>query len=234
MKKTKLKLSQFYHILSHLGLDDHTYTHVSARCPSGDGYYIYAFGLCFNEVSPDNLLKIDFDGKVISGNEELYNPTGYIIHGEIYNSRPDINSIAHLHSKETIAVSIDMKGLRPISQHALHFYNKISYHNYGSLALSKDHGNSIKADLGRNYTMLMRNHGSLTCGKTIEESLFYTYHLQKACEVQCLIMSMNCEISEISNEICEKSVNDLLNFEENLGERDFKAWIRNLSLDNIF
>ena len=168
--------------------------------------------------------------KVISGNEGIYNPTGYIIHGEVYKSRSDINSIAHLHSIETISVSIDTEGLRPISQHALHFYNRISYHDYGSLALSKDHGNSLQKDLGENYTMLMRNHGSLTCGKTIQEALFHTYHLQKACEVQCRIMAMNCNISEIPKEICEKTVKELMSFEKNLGDRDFKAWVRKLSL----
>jgi ribulose-5-phosphate 4-epimerase/fuculose-1-phosphate aldolase len=117
----------------------------------------------------------------------------------------------------------------PISQWALHFYNKVSYHEYDSLALNSDQGNKLIKDLSDNFVMLLRGHGSITTGRTIEEAMFYTYHLEKACETQCKILAMNQEIITPSKEICEKAVHDLLSFEKNLGTRDWQAWLRVIS-----
>jgi len=222
----KLNLSYAYQILHHLNLDDHTYTHLSSRSAEDDFFYIYPFGLRFNEVTPDNLLKVSLNGKVVEGNEYQYNKTGYIIHGAIYKDRKDIRSIFHLHTPQIVAVSACKKGLIPISQQALHFYNKMSYHEYNSLALESVQGLKLVQDLRNNYNMLLKNHGSITCGKTIQEAMFYTYHLQKACEIQCLALAMNEQLEIPSEEICEKSVADLLSFEKDLGMRDFQAWIR--------
>ncbi|WP_333023015.1 class II aldolase/adducin family protein [Wolbachia endosymbiont of Pentidionis agamae] len=228
LTKNNLKgdLVYAYKILSHLKLDDHTYTHLSVRAEDQKSFYIYPFGICFNEVSEDLLMKVSFNGNVIEGKEYQYNKTGYIIHGFIYQARQDIQAIFHLHVPCIVAVSSLKDGLLPISQWALHFYNKISYHNYNSLALDDVEGKRLIADLGENFVMLMRNHGSITCGHTIQEAMFYTYHLEQACKTQCLALAMNKELLVPSEETCSKAVRDLLSFERNLGERDWHAWIR--------
>ena len=226
MHSTKSALTYAYHILAHLGLDDHTYTHLSARAEESDMFYIYPFGLRFEEVNPDILLKVDLNGIVIEGEEYQYNRTGYFIHGSIYQARPDIQAIFHIHTPAIVAVSALEEGLLPVSQWALHFYNKVAYHDYGSLTLEKNQGGSLLEDLKELYVMLLRHHGALTCGRTIQEAMFYTYHLEQACKTQCLALAANSPIIFPSAETCEKSVHDLLNFEENLGERDWQAWIR--------
>lgn len=81
-------------------------------------------------------------------------------------------------------------------------------------------------DLKDKYVLLLRHHGSITCGRTIQEALFYTYHLGKACQAQCLTLSMNREIVPLSSATCEQAVHDLLNFEKDLGARDWAAWVR--------
>ena len=135
MLKIKTDLAYAYKILAYLKMDDHTYTHLSARAVNEDEYYIYPFGLRFEEVRADNLLKVALDGEIIEGSEYQYNKTGYIIHGNIYQHRPDVMAIFHLHTPASVAVSIMKDGLLPISQWALHFYNQIAYHEYNSLAL---------------------------------------------------------------------------------------------------
>jgi ribulose-5-phosphate 4-epimerase/fuculose-1-phosphate aldolase len=219
-------LAYAYRILAHLGLDDHTYTHLSMRATDGQSYYIYPFGLRFEEVTADNLIRATTDGKILQGQEYQYNATGYVIHGAIYRSRPDINAVFHIHTPEIAAVSACEKGLLPINQWALHFYNRISYHDYDSLALNPEQGSDLSQDLGKNYTALLRNHGSVTCGRTVEEAMFYTYHLQQACKTQCLTLAMNQPLSIPAPETCEKAVTDLLSFEKNLGARDWQAWVR--------
>lgn len=231
---TKENLASAYQILAILGLDDHTYTHLSARPPEADYYYIYPFGLRFEEVNSSNLLKISLDGKVLEGSEHSYNKTGYVTHGNIYRARGDINAIFHLHTHATIAVSSMCNGLLPISQWALHFYERVSYHEYDSLVLDDNQSYKMLNDLGRNYVMLMRNHGILTCGKTIHEAMFYTYHLEQACKTQCLALSSNQELVFPSSEVCKKSVQDLLNFEKDLGKRDWIAWQNLLRRKKVF
>ena len=224
-------LAAAYQICAMLNLDDSTYTHLSSRCKEQDAFYIYPFGLLFEEVTQDNLIKVSFDGEVLEGSEETYNATAYIIHGQIYKARQDLNHIWHLHTHAGVAISAMKDGLRPISQWALHFFNRISYHDYNSLALSiEEQGNDLIRDLGSNNVMLLRNHGTLTCGKTIHETLFYTHHLEQACKTQCLIG--NQKTIEPSKDTCEKTVKDLLKFETDLGLRDWTAMLRKLNRQN--
>jgi ribulose-5-phosphate 4-epimerase/fuculose-1-phosphate aldolase len=230
--KIRQDLVNAYKIIAHLGLDDHTYTHLSARAEDKEAFYIYPFGLRFEEVTIDKLMKVTLDGEILIGKEHQYNHTGYIIHGHIYKARPDINFIFHLHTPAAVSVSTLKDGLLPINQWALHFYQKISYHEYNSLALQQHHGQSLIRDLGDNMVMLLRNHGSVTCGKTVQEAMFYTHHLELACKAQCLTLAMNREVIMPSVEVCQKSVHDLLSFELDLGMRDWQAWLRLLDRIN--
>lgn len=222
-------LALAYRIAAHLGLDDHTYTHLSSRSAEGDCFFIFPFGMRYDEVTPDSLMKVRFDGTVIEGSEYQYNKTGYVIHGTIYNARPDLNHVFHTHTLHGVAVSAMKQGLMPISQWALHIYGGIAYHDYDSLSLNETQGERLVRDLGQYSTMLLRNHGALTCGRTIHEALFYAYHLEKACAAQCIALASGAELILPSEEVCAKSRHDLLNFEKDLGKRDWEAWVRLLA-----
>ncbi len=225
-QKIKEDLALSYCIIAHLGFDDHTYTHLSARPEGADYFYILPFGLRFEEVTADKLLKVSFQGDVLEGEEYQYNRTGYVIHSSIYQYREDVTAIFHTHSTYNVAVSAMREGLMPMSQWALHFYDRVSYHNYDSLVL--DYSSKLHEDLGKNFTMLLRNHGAITCGRTIWEAMFYTYHLEKACEAQILACSTNRELMHPPRETCLKAVEDLLSFEKDLGLRDWLAWKRKI------
>ncbi len=228
MSEIKQNLAYAYKIISCLKMDDHTYTHLSARAENNTEYYIYPFGLRFSEVTKNNLLKVSLTGEIIEGKEYQYNKTGYVIHGNIYEKRQDIQAIFHLHTPASVAVSAMRDGLLPISQWALHFYNQVVYHDYNSLILDKEvQGSQLANDLGSHKVMLLRNHGMLTCGATIMEAMFYAYHLEMACKTQCLALQTGVELIYPPKEICEQAVKDLLGFEKDLGQRDWQAWVRN-------
>ena len=161
-----------YFLLAKLKMDDQTYTHLSARVPGEQAYLIHPLGLLFEEVTPNNLLKVSFSGEVLAGVEEHYNQTGYVIHSAIYAQRPDINAVFHLHTTAGVAVSAMAFGLLPISQFSYHFYNRLAYHDYDSLSL--DHisqGVKLAKDLGSHKAMILRNHGTLACGSGVHEAL---------------------------------------------------------------
>jgi ribulose-5-phosphate 4-epimerase/fuculose-1-phosphate aldolase len=230
MLEIRENLALAYRMLAHLKMDDLTYTHLSARVPGRDCYYIYPFGLLYSEVTAQNLLMVSFEGEVIEGSELQYNRTGYVIHSAIYKARPDIHAIFHCHSHAGVAVSAMECGLLPISQFALHFYNRIAYHRYNSLALDpKEHNEALIGDLAHHKTMILENHGTLSCGSTLHEALFYTYHLEQACKVQCLALQSGQPLIIPPADVCEKAVHDLLNFEQDLGFRDWQALKRLIS-----
>lgn len=230
-EQLKKDLSSAYRILAKLGLDDHTYTHLSARPTGADYYYIYPFGYRFGEVTAESLLKVSLNGEMLQGEEKKYNKTGYVIHGSIYRNRPDLNVIFHLHTITSIAVSAMKQGLLPISQWALHFYEQVNYHEYNALSLDiENQGLQLVRDLADKKIILLRNHGFITCGKTIHEALFYSYHLDLACKTQVVAMSSGAELIIPSHEVCKQANSDLLSFEEDLGLRDWHAWIRWIGL----
>ena len=228
--KIRQDLAYCNQILARLGMDDLTYTHLSARSVNTDSFFAHRMGLSFSEVTDLNLIEINFNGEVIDGDALQCNDTGYVIHSNIYRHRKDIDAIFHLHTIPGVAVSCMKFGLLPLSQFALHFYNQISYHDYNSLALSNDvHGQKMVKDLANNKVMFLRNHGTIVCGSTIQEAMFYTHHLEQACKVQVQALAAGRENLVIpSHEICAKASKDLLSFEQNLGERDWQAHLRAL------
>lgn len=238
MQKNQLKkdLSFAHKIIAHLKMDDLTYTHLSIREyieKPNYNFYLSPFGICFEQVQSNDLLEINQFGQIISQGNPTYNLTGVTIHNAIYSQRPDICAIIHLHTTDSIIVSTLKHGLLPISQHALHFYEHISYHSYDSLILDeKQQAIKVANDLGNiNKIILLRNHGFITCGHNIQEALFYAYHLERACQVQARIANIDSQNLIIpSEEICRKAFNELNNFEQpSLGMRDWQAWIKKLN-----
>ncbi len=232
-KATRIKLAAAYRIMANMGMDDLTYTHLSLRMPGESAYFIYPFGLLFEEVTASSLLKVSLDGEVLEGRESQYNQTGYVIHGNIYKARPEINAIVHVHTTAGVAVSAMECGLLPISQFAFHFYNRMSYHEYDSLALEHNRqGSALVKDLGQNKALILKNHGTLTCGETIHEAFLYAYFLEQACQVQCATMASRQKLTIPPHEVCEKAALDVRHFEPDFGIRDWTALVRKLDRED--
>ena len=233
--QTQQDLASAYRLCAMMNMDDLTYSHISSRASGEDAFYIAPFGMLFEEVTPESLLKVSFTGEILQGSEYQYNLTGYVLHGSLYQSRPDINSAFHLHTIAGVSVSALKNGLLPLSQWALHFYNRVAYHDYSSLLL--DYASQTKqliADLEQKNIMFLRNHGTLTCGKTIQEAFFYSYHLEQACKVQCKLSHIpHTDLIIPSSDVCAKAVEDLLSFESDLGQRDWVALTRKLNRLNV-
>lgn len=225
----KRDLAIAYKACAYLKLDDLTYTHLSAK-GTDNTFFIYPFGLLFDEVTASRLIEVNFEGEVVSGQEMNYNPTGYALHSMIYEEKPGVGAIFHLHTPAIVAVSCQKKGLLPLSQWALHCYDNIGYHEYNSLALDKTtHKLKVLGDLKDNRVLMMRHHGAIVVGKTIEEAMFFSYHLEKACQTQCMMGHDSSECMTIPPKVCKKTHSDLMSFEEDLGKRDFRALKRVLA-----
>jgi ribulose-5-phosphate 4-epimerase/fuculose-1-phosphate aldolase len=207
--QTRCDLATAYNLASLFQWTDLIYTHISARIPGQENnFLINPFGLHFHEVTPENLVKINLEGEILSKSDYGINPAGLIIHSAIHSARPDVGAIVHLHTINGMAVSALQDGLLPISQPACHFYGKIAYHEYEGIAVHGDEKARLVKDLGTKNVMILRNHGFLTAGMDVAEAFTMMYTLEKAAQVQVTSLSMGLPIVVPSEAVCEKVVKD--------------------------
>ncbi len=201
--QTRLELTAAYHLAGMYGWTDLIYTHFTARVPGQEGcFLINPFGLHFHEVTPDNLIKVSYDGELLCDSVHEINPAGSVIHGATHAARPDLTCVIHIHTANGVAVSSVRDGLLPISQHALHLFGDIAYHDYEGIAMREDEKVTIVRDLGDKKVMLLRNHGTLTAGATIPEAFMLMYMLEKAAEIQIKTLGQGLPICTIPTEVC--------------------------------
>ena len=222
-QKIRKDLATCYRLAAKMGWGDGIYTHISAALPQEPGaYLINQFGLRFDEVSPQNLVKVNTKGEIISGAGPV-NQSGFAIHGAVHAARPDANCVLHLHVDAVIAVSAHKQGLLPISQHALRFYKDLGFHDYQGLALSADEQDALTRSLGANKALLLRNHGSVICGSSIQQAFYLMDVLHKACKIQ-LLAGPSEQLLFPSPEVCELTYRQLIGDGDQEGQIEWPAY----------
>lgn len=232
-RRVRVDLAACYRLAAKHGWDDLIYTHISARVPGKDDeFLINPFGLAFDEVTASNLVKIDIEGTIIGDSPYSVNATGFTIHSAVHAARPDAHCVMHLHTTAGIAVSMLECGLLPLSQHAMRFWRSIGYHSYEGLALDQDECKRLVADLGPHKAMILRNHGTLTCGATVAEAYTLMHTLEKACVTQLMAMAASRELAIPQEDVLDRTLEQLLDDTVPEGEREWPALIRRLERED--
>ena len=225
--QTRLDLAALYRLVAKHGFTDLTATHISARVPgTHDQFLLNPLGLLFSQVTASNLIKVDIDGNVISG-EYPINAAGYTIHSAVHAARHDVDCVAHTHTPAGMAMSALPDGLLPMTQQSMRFYGRTAYHDYEGIALELDERERLVRDLGDNSVMMLRNHGVLVCGNTVRHAWVLLYRLEKVCKAQLAAMATGAKIRFPSKETCEKAYRQ---FED--GDRSYRqdGWESQLRL----
>lgn len=225
---SRLHLAACYRLCALNQWDDLIYTHISAAIPGEPNHYlINPFGMQFDEITASSLLKVNVQGELLPNQSGMVNPTGFAIHGAIHRARSDAQCVMHLHNTAGIAVSAQRDGLLPLSQHAMRFIGHLGYHDYEGLALTESEGARLVAHLGNHPAMLLRNHGTLTVGRTVAEAYVVMATLIKACEIQVAAFSSpNLIMPE--PRIIEKATADLHDLGAEEGVLEWPALLRKL------
>ena len=187
--KLRVNLAACYRLVAMYGWSDLIFTHISAKLPesvSGKDHHflINPYGLMFDEITASSLLKIDLQGKQINESPFYVNHAGFVIHSTIHEARHDVECVLHTHSRAGVAVSAQKEGLLPISQQASLILSSLAYHDYEGLAVHDDERDRLKADLGTNKYMILRNHGLLTVGRSVPDAFLAMYFLEMSCQIQ--------------------------------------------------
>ncbi len=187
--KLRVNLAACYRLVAMYGWSDLIFTHISAKLPesvSGKDHHflINPYGLMFDEITASSLLKIDLQGKQINESTFYVNHAGFVIHSTIHEARHDAVCVLHTHSRAGVAVSAQKEGLLPISQQSSLLLSSLAYHDYEGLAVHDDERDRLKADLGNNKYMILRNHGLLTVGCSVPDAFLAMYFLETSCQIQ--------------------------------------------------
>jgi ribulose-5-phosphate 4-epimerase/fuculose-1-phosphate aldolase len=200
----RVDLAAAYRLIALYGWDDLIFTHISARIPGDEHHFlINPYGLMFEEITASSLVRVDQQANKINPDDFDINPAGFTIHSAIHAVREDAECVMHTHTAAGVAVSAQKSGLLPLSQQSLFPLASLAYHDYEGVALREDEKTRLQKDLGTANSMILRNHGLLTVGKSIANAFLGMYILQRACEVQIGALSGNRELTPIPDGIVD-------------------------------
>ena len=206
--RARRELAAAYRLIALFGWDDHIANHLSIRL--GDGsFLINPFGLLFEEITASNLIRLDMAGTLIEPATSALNPAGFNIHGGLLGARGDINSVMHLHTRDGVAVSALAEGLLPLSQNALNIHHDVAYHAFEGIATAEDERARLVEDLGDRHLLILRNHGTLTVGRTIGAAFARLYMLEWACTAQVRTLSMGAALQLPSEAVQDRQASTM-------------------------
>ncbi|CAG9263115.1 class II aldolase/adducin family protein [Paraburkholderia caribensis] len=224
----RVDLAATYRLVAHYGWANLIYNHIALRVPGEpDAFLLKRHSVMFDEVTASNLIKISLSGKPLDEEGDDVNAAGFTIHTAILAARRDINCTVHIHSEAGMAMSAHGGGLLSITQAAMRFHNRLSYHDYEGISTDLSESERLQRDLGtHNKAMILRNHGLLTCGATASEALSLMRYLVISCETQLRLEATGAPIVNPPEDVCERTAKQWERHVEHAGLEDWPAYLR--------
>jgi ribulose-5-phosphate 4-epimerase/fuculose-1-phosphate aldolase len=170
----RVKLAACYRIFAHLGWTELIFNHITLRVPGPEKLFlINPFGLHYSEVAASSLVLIDIDGNPVRKSAWPVNRAGFVIHSALHGALEHAHCVMHTHTTTGMAVASLKDGLSPTNFYASQLHGQIAYHDFEGITV--DEAERI---------VILRNHGLLTWGETVEEAFMSMWTLQRACDVQ--------------------------------------------------
>jgi ribulose-5-phosphate 4-epimerase/fuculose-1-phosphate aldolase len=203
-RQVRVDLAACYRLVAHYGMDDMFATHISVRVPGAEEHFLLnPYGVLFEQVTASDLVKVDLEGNIVQDTQYTINPAGFVIHSAVHAARPDAKCVLHTHTVAGMAVASLEEGLLPLTQKSMRFYNRIGYHDYEGVADDLDERSRIVASLGKHHSLILRNHGLLTCGGTVARAFFLMKNLEKSCQTQLAAMASGGTLIRLSPNLME-------------------------------
>ena len=187
----KERLAAGFRIFSAFGFCAGVAGHITARDPEfPDTFWVNPYGMHFGQIKVSDLIRVDGEGKVIEGTRPV-NVAAFAIHYQIHEARPDVIAAAHAHSIYGMAWSSVGRLLDPITQDACAFYeDHIFFDDTRVLITEASEGDRIAKSLGPHKAAILRNHGLITVGRTVDEAVWWFVSMERCCHAQFLAESV--------------------------------------------
>ncbi len=183
----KVRLAAAFRMFSKAGLDEGVAGHITARDPEfTDSYWVNPFGMHFSLIKQSDLVRVDHTGNVVEGTSAV-NGAAVAIHCAVHAARPDVVAAAHAHGPYGKTLSAMEMGIEPLTQDACAFYEDFGIHDtYTGVVLDSEEGKKIGAALGDHKAVVLRNHGMLTVGETVESAAWWFLTLERTAHSQLM------------------------------------------------
>lgn len=184
----KQHLAAAFRVLARQGFDEGVAGHISLRDPGNPSFFwINPLSTHFSQIRARDLVLVGEDGEVLPGGaQSAINGPAFAIHSAIHRMRPDLDAACHAHSVYGKAFSCFGRPIEMLYQDALRFYNDLAvYPRYGGTVLTAEEGEQIAQALGPTCrSVILQNHGMITCGRTVDEAAFLFIALDRCCHAQ--------------------------------------------------
>ncbi|MEU7579579.1 class II aldolase/adducin family protein [Streptomyces sp. NPDC041068] len=181
----KERLAGALRIFGRLGYEDGVSGHITARDPEyTDCFWVNPFGMPFKHITVGDLVLANAEGQVVEGRHHV-NQAAFTVHAQAHLARPDVVAVAHCHSLHGRALSTLGELLDPITQEACAFYESHAlYDGYTGVVVDAEEGRRIAAGLGDHKAVILRNHGLLTVGDSVDAAAWWFIAMERSCQVQ--------------------------------------------------
>ena len=180
------KLTNAGRVLTSQDQGDFVVGHVTVRLPDDPHRFLMKPGtIGLDEMTLDNIITVDLDGQKVGGTMPRHNEV--YIHSEVLRARSDIQCVIHTHAPHAVAFSSLGKELVPVNNEAGYFYKKLPiFSETSDLIVTPERGKQVARCLGPHDALILRNHGIVATGRSIEEAVWIAVKLERACRVQLL------------------------------------------------
>jgi ribulose-5-phosphate 4-epimerase/fuculose-1-phosphate aldolase len=205
--QARVELAAAYRLTAMMGWTDMLGTHISCRVPgSHDQFLINPYGLLFEEVTASDLIKCDIEGNKLSKSPYEINSAGFTIHSAVHMNCPDAEAVMHCHTQYGVAVASQKQGLLPLTQMSLTALSQVRYHDFEGVAEDHNERERLVRDLGDGSMLILRNHGTLTVGRSVGEMFARMYRLERACKMQITAMTGGAELNRLPDEVVNHTI----------------------------
>ena len=183
----KQRLAAAFRLFAYFGYEEGVAGHITARDPElADHFWVNPFGEPFGHIRVRDLVLVSDTGEVVEGGRPV-NGAAFAIHSQVHAARPDVVAAAHSHSMYGKSWSTLGRLLDPLTQDACAFYNDHGlFDDYTGVVLDLEEGKRIAYSLGENKAVILRNHGLLTVGHTVDEAAWWFITMERSCQSQLL------------------------------------------------
>jgi ribulose-5-phosphate 4-epimerase/fuculose-1-phosphate aldolase len=200
----KSELVMANRIVAHLKLVD-SFGHVSVRDPENPQRFFMSRSRAPSLVTKEDILEFNLDGTPVDSRG--FRPyLERFIHGALFRARPDVMAVCHNHAHELLPLAVTKTAMRP----ALHSASVIGHEvpvwdirdEFGDtnlLVTSNEMGDSLARAVGKGRAALMRGHGCVIAGRSVQDAVFTTFYLRLNAEVLIKAISMGLDITFLSS-----------------------------------
>ena len=181
----KRRVALGYRVFAALGWGQMSDGHITARDPERpDHFWMLGHGVPFGAATVDKMVLLGPDGAATDGYTEFgYMPAAHAIHAPIHEARPDVVSAAHTHTQYGTPFSALNEPFRPICQEACQFFERHGVFEGTELSVeSIDIGKRIAVALGEHRAVILRSHGLLTVGASVDEAVGWFVMAERTAE----------------------------------------------------